>query len=197
MQTKLKVGRASLPAKLMNENSGHHLDSVPPVHGAWFEGYRRRLPHWRLEGATYFVTWRLIAGLQDLTPDERTLVANAIRFFDTQRYGVFSYVVMNDHVHVIVRPYAEHLLENITHSWKSFTANRMQRIKGRARSIWQDESFDRIIRDEDEFFEKLHYIMNNPIKRWPDLKDYQWLWVHSDFAELFPRTAGGQGRPPH
>ena len=41
--------------------------------------------------------------------------------------------------------------------------------------MWQDESFDRIIRDEKEYSEKLKYIQNNPYKRWPELSEYDWL----------------------
>ncbi|WP_194722828.1 hypothetical protein [Noviherbaspirillum malthae] len=61
------------------------------------------------------------------------------------------------------------------HSWKSFTANRLQREHGRVGAVWQQESFDRIVRDEAEWLEKIQYIMNNPLKRWPELKTYQWV----------------------
>ncbi len=43
--------------------------------------------------------------------------------------------------------------------------------------IWQDESFDRIIRDERELVEKLEYIKSNPQKRWAEIRDYRWVWV--------------------
>ena len=42
--------------------------------------------------------------------------------------------------------------------------------------FWQDESFDRIVRDSAEFEEKLSYIYNNSFKRWPQLESYEWLW---------------------
>jgi hypothetical protein len=40
--------------------------------------------------------------------------------------------------------------------------------------VWVVESWDRIIRDEDELYEKCTYILNNPRKRWPDVMDYPW-----------------------
>ena len=108
-----------------------------------------------------------------------------------------AYVVMNDHVHVLVQPCGDNLLEAITHSWKSFTANRAQRSHNRKGRVWQDESFDRIVRDEAEFYQKLYYMLNNPFKRWPELTDYSWMGVHEMFKDLFVDRSGGQGRPPH
>jgi hypothetical protein len=52
----------------------------------------------------------------------------------------------------------------------------MQRRHGRFGRIWQDEYFDRIVRDEKEFMQKLDYIVNNPWKRWPNIQDYPWGW---------------------
>lgn len=139
-----------------------------------FFAYRRNLPHWRLTGAVYFVTWRIHSGQSDLKPAERDLVASGLLHFNAQRYRLYAYVVMNDHVHVLVQPLAGHSLESIVQSWKSFTARVLQKAFGRIGAIWQREYFDRIVRDEDEFWEKVNYMMNNPLKRWPGTQDYVW-----------------------
>ena len=60
--------------------------------------YHRRLPHWRMEGMTYFLTWRLDLLQAVLSEDERTLVQSAILFFNKQRYDIHAYVVMDDHI---------------------------------------------------------------------------------------------------
>ena len=49
------------------------------------------------------------------------IVEEALRLFDGQRYVLGHYVVMPNHVHVVVRPVEGHLLKDILHSWKSFT----------------------------------------------------------------------------
>ena len=139
--------------------------------------YRRRLPHIRLDGAIYFVTWRLGAGQTDLSENERDCVVSAIRHFDGARYAVHAYVVMNDHVHVLVQPVGDHRLEDIWRSWKSFTANELRRASGRRGSVWQDEYFDRAIRDNVEYEQKRDYILNNPQKRWPEIEAYRWCWA--------------------
>ena len=50
--------------------------------------YRRNLPHWRLTGSVYFVTWRVHEKQTELRPDERSSVASAIKHFDGQRQEV-------------------------------------------------------------------------------------------------------------
>jgi putative transposase len=137
--------------------------------------YRRKLPHWRLEGSVYFVTWRLAQRQPALTPPERTMVVDAIRYFEEQRYQLPAYVVMDNHVHVLVMPLDQNRLHRIVHSWKSFTASRLTQEYGRRAPVWQREYFDRIVRDDDELMEKAQYILNNPFNRWPDLDEYPWV----------------------
>ena len=139
--------------------------------------YRRRLPHIRGDGATYFVTWRLRRGQLDLSADERDCVVASFRHFDGVRYVLHAYVVMNDHVHVLVRTNADFRLEDVISAWKSFTTNRLQRQFGRSGAVWQDEYFDRVVRDDDEYDQKRDYILNNPQKRWPEIEAYQWRWA--------------------
>ena len=139
------------------------------------EIYRRRLPHWRFEGSVSFVTWRLHHNQKILSPKERELVLSAIKHFENVRYQLYAFVVMDNHVHVIVQPYENNRMQDITYSWKSFTAHKLQREYGRVGAMWQDESFDRIIRSEAEFLEKVNYILNNPRKKWPEVVDYPWV----------------------
>lgn len=138
--------------------------------------YRRRLPHWRLEGATYFVTWRLHRRQGDLTAAERNLVAKALTYFDGRRYRLTSWVVMNDHVHVVVTPATDWDLGPILHTWKSVSAHQLQRLHGRRGAVWQHDSHDRIIRSPGELMQKVMYIRRNPSVRWPGLDRYRWIW---------------------
>jgi hypothetical protein len=52
----------------------------------------------------------------------------------------------------------------------------MQHTHRRFGRIWQDEYFDRIIRDDKEFVQKREYIIANPWKRWPEIENYSWAW---------------------
>jgi REP element-mobilizing transposase RayT len=139
--------------------------------------YRRRLPHLRVDGAIYFVTWRVHVGEPELSESEREVVVAAIRHFDGARYDLHAYVVMNDHVHVMVEPREDFLLQSLLHSWKSFTANSFRRQSARRNAVWQDEYFDRVIRDQTEYDQKRDHILANPFRRWPDIEGYRWQWV--------------------
>ena len=59
--------------------------------------YRRNLPHWRLAGATDFVTWRLAGGQSELSPAERSLVVQSLQHFDQKKYELRAYVVMEEY----------------------------------------------------------------------------------------------------
>ncbi|HEY3319811.1 MAG TPA: PfkB family carbohydrate kinase [Planctomycetota bacterium] len=185
------VAPASVPAG--TQERGVAPASVPAVPDAPepFRKYWRRLPHWRLEGAYYFVNWRLRSDQAELSPHERSLVVSALMHFNSQRYTLIAYVIMGDHVHVIVQPTKAHTLESIVQSWKSYTANRMQHESGRQGAVWEHEYYDRILRNDSEFYEKLDYIQNNPFKRWPELTEYQWMAFLAGTAPVPAGTEAG------
>jgi len=90
------------------------------------------------------------------------VIANSLRHFDSQRYVLDAFVVMPNHVHVLVQPTDSHSLAAILHSWKSFSAKEINRLLGRDGTVWQDENYDRIVRDFDELAHYRSYIARNP-----------------------------------
>ena len=91
-------------------------------------------------------------------------VAEALCHFDSERYVLDDFVVMPNHVHVIVKPVGNHALSEILHSWKSFSANAVNRGLGRDGAVWMEESFDTIIRDSEHLAALREYIAQNPEK---------------------------------
>jgi REP element-mobilizing transposase RayT len=137
---------------------------------------RERCARAIISNVTYFVTWRLARGQQELDSHERALVLTTIKSFDGKRYDLAAYVVMNEHVHTLATPTTPFELQGILHPWESFSAHQTQREHNRIGRVWQDEHFDRIVRDEQEFLQKLKYIVENPWKRWPGIDDCPWVW---------------------
>src|SRR3972149_3175167 len=156
-----------------------------------FRIYRGKLPHWRMSGATYFLTWRLQPGAPELSPIERDVVAETIRHSDGSNYKLHAFVVMNDHVHALLTPQEDTTLERIVRAWKSIASRRIHRERNPGGNLWQREYFDRIVRDQSEFLEKAQYILNNPWKRWPETKEYPWVGAESDTGKM-----GGSEDPP-
>ena len=194
-----------------------------PIHGYAAEiGYfdpaspvadlKGNLPHWRQEGATYFVTFRTADSLpqqklnqwlaereewlkcnpdphspeqkQDYWQkfperiqkwldsnygecllerlDARQIVVEALLHFDGVRYTVREWVVMPNHVHVVVTPLGDNELSDILHSWKSFTSKKINKLLERTGSFWQAESFDHIVRSPESLERIEAYILANP-----------------------------------
>jgi leucyl-tRNA synthetase len=103
-------------------------------------------------------------------------VADALRHFDGERYELLAWCVMPNHVHAILKPIAGHSLPDILHSWKSFTANAANNLLGRTGAFWQAESYDRLVRDREEFGNQVRYVLANPAMA--GLGD--WRWVGSE-----------------
>jgi REP element-mobilizing transposase RayT len=92
----------------------------------------------------------------------RQIVAEGIEHFVGDRYLLREWVVMPNHVHVLVTPLREHQLSDILHSWKSFTAKEINKNLGRTGPIWQKESFDHIVRSAESLERIGAYIAANP-----------------------------------
>lgn len=144
----------------------------------------RRLPHVEEPEATCFLTWRLAKGQAALNQEERELVVEVLRYFSEDRYRLLVWVVMDSHVHCVVRLFPDQTLSSLLHSWKSYSANQLQRRFDRRNVIWQEERYDRIIRTEKELMATAKYILDNPFKKWPELKSYSWRGVHPELGTL-------------
>ena len=149
---------------------------------------RRNLPHWQLPGSTYFITFRLKSGI--ISDDERKIVLDAIKHFHKIRYWVTATVVMPDHIHLMLKPVVsesngEFSLSKILQGIKGFSAREINKTRGTKGALWQDESFDRIVRDYDECLEKWNYIRLNAVKtglcQAPE--DYPYLWEPGEALE--------------
>jgi putative transposase len=82
---------------------------------------------------------------------------------DLQQFQLHAYVVMANHVHVLITPQVE--VSEIMQSLKRFTARKANQILGlTGQPFWQDESYDRLVRDESEFRRIADYIEMNPVK---------------------------------
>lgn len=101
------------------------------------------------------------------------IVANSLKHFDGERYDLFSWCVMPNHVHVVFRTLQNNSLDEILHSWKSFTAHEINRALGKNGKIWQREYYDRLIRDQEEFERVNSYVLRNPAKA--NLLNWKWV----------------------
>ena len=217
-------------------NNSLNLDAPPGFRGLHPDipvtMYQRHLPHWRQDGATYFVTFRLADSLpqhkleelkrwraewERTHPEPRTeaqwqdftrrhairiedwldegygecvfgdankadIMSTAMLFFQDDRCSTYAFVIMPNHVHVVVRPLGDWQLEQILDSWKGFVGHSVNKFMQRSGALWQEESYDRIIRDEEHLFRVVQYIGKNPLKA--GLPQSAWFrWIHPDWEQ--------------
>ncbi|QDU41065.1 Transposase IS200 like protein [Maioricimonas rarisocia] len=128
------------------------------------EIYRRRLPHWRLGNSVYFVTFRIAPRRRRLDSQERSCVLARVVAGDPGFYRLAAAVVMPDHVHLLLKPNKGVPLSRILKGIKGTSARELNRRRHSTGPLWQDETWDRIVRDEAEYWEKYHYIHDNPYR---------------------------------
>ena len=95
-------------------------------------------------------------------PRIRQIAADSILYHDGRSYNLISFVIMPNHVHMIIQLLGEHTVREVMHSIKSFTAIRINKIMNRSGSVWKKEYFDRMIRNKDHLQNCLDYIRKNP-----------------------------------
>ncbi len=188
--------------------------------------YHRHLPHWRQDGATYAVTFRLadsipqeqlkaIKRLRELwerqnpkprneaqwrelarhitSQTERYLdegygtcvfrearfaeqMSNSLLHFQDQRHFTSCFVVMPNHVHAVMKPLETFNLEDCLQRIKQFVSRHVNRARGQSGPLWTEESYDRIVRDEEHLWRTVQYIGRNPAKA--GLPKEQWVrWI--------------------
>ncbi len=108
-------------------------------------------------------------------PTVAEMVEESLMFYDEKKYRLFAWCIMPNHVHAVLHIFPRQDLSEITHSWKSFTAHEANKILKRTGKFWQSESFDRIVRDEAEFYRTIEYILENPVKA--GLQNWRWVGV--------------------
>ncbi|MEW5843669.1 MAG: transposase [Bacteroidota bacterium] len=117
-------------------------------------------------------------------PEVATIVRNAIQYEDGKDIKVICYCIMPNHVHLVLE-----LLEGnrgiskIMQSIKRVSARRSNEYLKREGKFWQDESFDRWVRNDKELFNTINYVLENPVraglvKIW---EDWNYTYVRKEY----------------
>jgi putative transposase len=95
--------------------------------------------------------------------EHRQPLVEALHHLDGKRVEMLAYAIMPNHAHVLCRPLTGHTLESLTGSWKRRSSQWIHQRLGRRGALWQDESWDRIIRDAEHYATAVRYIAKNPV----------------------------------
>ena len=173
--------------------------------GTWHS--RGYLPHFEQEGAVQSVTFRFADSLPNgcgkaadprkivneeldrgrgacllSIPAIAELMVEILLHFDGVRYRLLAWVIMPNHVHAILEPLPGWTLSKILQGWKGYSAHEINSRLDRRGQVWESESYNRVIRDENHFWRAIQYIHWNPVKAGlaTEPEDFPWssaiLW---------------------
>src|SRR5215471_14139294 len=145
--------------------------------------YRRNLPHIQREDRAHFITFNSHEKWI-LPPAARDIVLSSCLFLDGKKIELHAAVVMPEHVHMIFSALQDsegyqYTFAEILGPLKGYTAHEINKKIRRHGTVWQDESFDHILRTEEKLEDRIEYLRQNPVRRGlvKRPEDYKWLWV--------------------
>jgi len=150
--------------------------------------YRRYLPHYQKDNRLLFITYSTWHRWH-LPPVAKGLALESCVRANGRKYKLYAAVVMPDHVHLICLPLVDEngsiSIPEITRTIKSESAHRINKALGRSGRVWQDESFDHVLRGDESLRKKVDYILENPVRAGLTARpqDYPWLWWDTDLIE--------------
>lgn len=145
--------------------------------------YRRNLPHLQRDCKPHFVTF--VTKNRWILPDWACdIVLGCCRHGHGSKYDLHVAVVMPDHVHLILAPVTDETrrmvvpLAEIMKAIKGASAHAINRRLQNRGSVWQEESFDHVLRSSYKLDEKIQYVLENPVRGClvTDWHEYPWLW---------------------
>ncbi len=125
-------------------------------------------------------------------PRVASLVRDSFHFWGGERYVLHRYVVMPNHVHILLEPLlvgveseedhaegARVALRDIAKGLKGYTAREANRILGRTGRFWRREYFDHWVRNPAEYARIVDYIDQNPVRAGLCSGPADWPWSSS------------------
>jgi REP element-mobilizing transposase RayT len=147
------------------------------------QSYRRNLPHMQRDYTPHFITF--CTKFRRILPEwARDVVLGCCVHDHDKRYRLEVAVVMPDHVHLILTPSTDETrqtiisLVEIMKAIKGASSHAINRHSGNHGAIWQEESFDRVVRSSESLDAKIAYILENPVRKAlvQDWRQYRWIW---------------------
>ncbi len=123
-------------------------------------------------------------GNLDLAKDEvAKIVQQSLFCLDNKKFLLIRWVIMPNHVHLLICPIDGYPISKSIKELKSFTANMINKYLNRKGDFWARDYFDTFIRDEEHFNNCIRYIDNNPVKAKRTNDPLAWRWGSQGFHE--------------
>jgi putative transposase len=151
------------------------LEDQPPRPGESTSQRRIRENKLLFAAADRFLDQAVTGPIHLKDPRAAKIVEDSLLFGAGDRYELFAWCVMSNHVHVLLTPRRK--LSKVTQGIKGYTAHQINGLQdARGRVFWQDESYDHWSRDDAEMLRIIHYIENNPVAAGLCQRADDWSW---------------------
>jgi putative transposase len=122
--------------------------------------------HRSARNSSYFVTTKCAQGrsLLHATEIAEILLAASFHYRNEGHYALHEFVIMPDHLHLILTPGANTSLEKTVQLIKGGSSHEIHKLRGHKLDIWQKGFFDWTIRDAADWLAKTQYIHSNPVR---------------------------------
>lgn len=107
--------------------------------------------------------------------------------YDGLYYELICYCIMPNHIHLVFSIISkEKSLSEIMKMIKGASSILINKYLNRTGSLWQAESFDRIIRNDVEMYNIVKYVLLNPVKAnlVSDWKNWEHTYCHPSYLVL-------------
>ena len=94
--------------------------------------------------------------------DARKCLEEALAFYDGREYFIHAYVIMPNHVHILLTPIGNTNVVDILGRVKGYSAKKINQTIGSSGELWQKDMFDRMVRSDENFNSIIEYIRTNP-----------------------------------
>ena len=145
------TAKTMLGGKMTSENKGH----------------LSRLGRLYNSNPLYFITTSTFKRHRFLTNNDvsRILADEWSKCLDLHGWAIGSYVIMPDHVHFFCKSATDKQnLSQVMQAWKQWTSKRIKKALYRSLPVWNSEFFDHVLRSEESYSEKWHYVFSNPVR---------------------------------
>lgn len=114
------------------------------------------------------------------------LAYDSFLHFHIKRYEMIIFTIMSNHVHLLFWLNEDRALYGIMHSLKRYIAHKANQLLDREGAFWARESYDRVVRNDEELKRIMHYIIMNPVKAGivENWTDYPWTFVNERYFTL-------------
>lgn len=149
-----------------------------------FSIWKKKLPHWRADEVTYYLTFRY---RRELDLKEQQLLFSALLSTDQKKWDLLLLATFPECTEMIVqvsnyeKEGQEPELSKIIEPIKAKVARKIMSLTEERYSPFYLESYDRIIRDESEYIERIQKILSSTqIFITSLVQEYPFLWIRED-----------------